>query len=185
MWWDGRSGFVSTSRTTSWTLEDESDLPGTTSTPTLSKIPKGKGKGKYQRRTSKSPRRQRRSPDLPRRVPSPRSRRHLSKTPQRSHTPPKHRRQSGELHMKSEKENGRHMAKRKVCPDYQQGRCVTHGLCPDHLFHKCFVCDRSGHGSAVCWFPIGTLRGRDVCASGTRLRAQKTESGPAFRPCGR
>ena len=140
--------------------------------------PKGKGKGKYQRRTSKSPRRQRRSPDLPRRVSSPRSRRHHSKTPQRSRTPPKHRRQSGELHMKSVKENGRHMGKKKVCPDYQQGRCVTHGPCPNHLLHKCAVCERSGHGSAVCWF----RQGHHGAATSVRPH---TKGGPACRLCGR
>ena len=58
---------------------------------TFSKIPKGKGKGKYQRRISKSPCRLRRSPDLPRRVPSPKSKLHHSKTQQRLRTPPKHR----------------------------------------------------------------------------------------------
>ena len=135
------------------------------------KIPKGKGKGKYQRRSSKSPCRLRRSPDLLRRVPSPRSKHHHSKTPQRSRTPPKHRRQSDELCMKSEKENGRQMSKKKCARSPARAMRNPRAL-PQSPCSQVRRVPSLWSRVRRLLVPLVTSRGRDVCASGIRPRAK-------------
>ena len=43
-------------------------------------------------------------------------------------------------------------AKKQPCQDYQRGKCTVQGPCPKGFIHKCSVCNRSGHGSADCWY---------------------------------